>query len=47
MLLTLVVSVAGKRIKVFKKRHKNEPDLGGGDSDNGQSGTDDEPEGEE
>ena len=44
---TMAVPVAGKRIKVFKKRHEDEPDLGGGDSDNGRSMTDDELEGEE
>ena len=44
---TMAVSVTGKRIKAFKKRHEDEPDLGGGDSDNGRSETDDESEGEE
>ena len=43
----MAVPVAGKRIKAFKKRHKDEPDLGGGDSDNGRSRTDDESEDEE
>ena len=32
---TIPVLVAGKRIKAFKKRHEDEPDLGGGDSDDG------------
>ena len=29
----LIVPVAGKRVKVFKKRHKDEPDLGSEDDD--------------
>jgi hypothetical protein len=30
----IAVPVAGKRVKAFKKRHDNEPDLGIGESDN-------------
>ena len=44
---TMAVPVAGKRIKAFKKRHEDGLNLGGEESDNGRSGTDDEPEGEE
>ena len=30
----MAVPVAGKRVKVFKKRHEDEPDLEGVDRDN-------------
>jgi hypothetical protein len=37
----IAVPVAGKRIKAFKKRHDNEPDLGiGGDDDDSGDDTD-------
>ena len=43
----MVIPVAGKRIKAFKKRHDCEPDLVDMDSDGEQSETEDEPMGEE
>ena len=39
----MVVPVAGKRIKVFKKRHKAELDQDDQDSDNDRFGTDVDP----
>jgi hypothetical protein len=36
----IVVPVAGKRVKTFKKRHDNEPDLGSEKSDDETDGTD-------
>jgi translation initiation factor IF-1 len=37
----IVMPVAGKRVKAFKKRHDDEPDLGiGGDDDERDDGTD-------
>jgi hypothetical protein len=39
----IAVPVAGKSIKAFKKRNNNDPDLGSGESDGGESdGTDGE-----
>ena len=35
----MVIPVAGKRIKAFKKRHDGEPDLGGLDSNDEQTET--------
>ena len=43
----MAIPVAGKRIKAFKKRNDDEPDLGGLDSNDEQSETEDEPMGEE
>ena len=43
----MAIPVAGKRIKEFKKRHDDEPDLGGLDSNDEQSETEDGPMGEE
>ena len=43
----MTIPVARKRIKAFKKRHDNEPDLGGLDSNDERSETEDEPTGEE
>jgi hypothetical protein len=34
----IAVPVAGKRVKAFKKRHDNEPDLGIGESDDDDTG---------
>ena len=42
----MAVPVAGKRIKAFKKRHKDEPDLEGVESDNDRFGADDDLEDE-
>ena len=42
----MAIPVVGKRIKAFKKRHDDEPDLRGMDSDDEQSETEDEPMGE-
>ena len=36
--------MAGKRIKAFKKRHEDEPDLDDVDDDDGRIGTDGDPE---
>jgi hypothetical protein len=38
----IVVLVVGKRVKAFKKRHDDEPDLGSEESDNDTDGTDGE-----
>jgi hypothetical protein len=38
----IAVPVAGKRVKVFKKRHDNEPDLGIGESDDDNDDTNDD-----
>jgi hypothetical protein len=35
----IVVPVAGKRIKAFKKRHEDSPDLRSEESNNGKDGT--------
>ena len=43
----IVIPVAGKRVKAFKKRHEGKPDLEGMDGDDGRSGANDEPEDEE
>ena len=43
----MAIPVAGKQIKAFKKRHDDEPDLGGLDSNDERSETEDEPTGEE
>ena len=43
----MVIPVAGKRIKAFKKRNDGEPDLGDMDNDDEQPKTEDEPMGEE
>ena len=43
----MAILVAGKRIKVFKKRHDGEPDLGNIGSDVKQPDAEDEPMGEE
>ena len=43
----MVILVAGKRIKAFKKGHDDEPDLGGLDNSNERSETEDKPTGEE
>ena len=43
----MAIPVAGKRVKVFKKRHEGEPDLGSMDGDDERSEADDEPEDEE
>ena len=43
----MAVPVAGKRVKAFKKRHEDEPELEGVDSDNNWSGTNGDPEDEE
>ena len=43
----MAIPVVGKRIKAFKKRHDDEPDLGGLDSNDEQSETEDELKGEE
>ena len=40
----MAVPVAGKRVKVFKKRHEDEPDPNNLDSDNDRFGADDYPE---
>ena len=40
----MAVPVAGKRVKVFKKQHEDEPDLESVDIDNDRSGIDAEPE---
>jgi hypothetical protein len=40
----IVVPVAGKRIKAFKKRHEDSPDLGSEESDDDRDGTDGDPE---
>ena len=42
----MAVPVTGKRVKVFKKRHEEEPDLEGVDSDNDRFGIDVDPEDE-
>ena len=39
----IAVSVAGKRIKAFKKRHEDEPDAGNVESDDDRSGADGDP----
>jgi hypothetical protein len=39
----IVVPVAGKRIKAFKKRHVDSPDLGSEESDDDGDGTDGDP----
>ena len=43
----MAIPVAGKRIKALKKRHDNEPDLGGMDNDDEHPEAEDEPVGEE
>ena len=43
----MAIPVGGKRIKVFKKRHDGEPELGGIDSDDEQPEAEDEPADEE
>ena len=43
----IAIPVAGKRVKVFKKRHEDELDSGSMDGDDGWSEADDEPEDEE
>ena len=43
----LVIPVGGKRIKAFKKRHDDEPDPGGTNSEDECPETEDEPMGEE
>ena len=43
----MAIPVVGKRIKAFKKRHDDEPDLGGLNSDDEQSETEGEPMGDE
>ena len=40
----IVVPVAGKRIKAFKKLHEGAPDAGKMESDEDRFGTDDDPE---
>mgnify|MGYP006905980914 CR=1 FL=1 len=40
----IAVPVAGKRIKAFKKRHEDEPGLGGVDDDNDHFGADEDSE---
>ena len=40
----IVVPMAGKRIKAFKKRHEDEPGLGGVDDDNDHFGADEDSE---
>ena len=42
----MAVTVTGKRVKAYKKRHEDEPDLEGVDIDSGRSGMDDEPQDE-
>jgi hypothetical protein len=37
----IAMSVAGKRVKAFRKRHDNEPDLESGESDDDTGGTND------
>ena len=44
---SMVIPVAGKRIKAFKRRHDDEPDLGGMISDDEHPKAEDEPMGEE
>jgi hypothetical protein len=42
----ITVPVAGKRVKAFKKRHDDEPDLGiGDDDDDNDDGNDDDTDG--
>ena len=43
----MAILVAGKRVKIFKKRHDNEPDLGGMDNDGEKPEVEDEPVDEE
>ena len=43
--MRVAIPVAGKQIKMFKKRHDGEPDLRGLDNDDEQSKTEDEPMG--
>ena len=43
----MAIPVAGKRIKAFKKRHDDEPDPGGTDSEDEHPEAEDEPMGEE
>jgi hypothetical protein len=44
--MRIAVPVAGKRVKAFKKRHDNEPDLGIGESDDdNDDGNDDDTDG--
>ena len=43
----MTIPVAGKRIKAFKKRHDDEPDPGGTDSEGEHPEVEDEPMGEE
>ena len=43
----MAILVAGNRIKAFKKRHDDEPDLGGTDSEDEHPEAEDEPMGEE
>jgi hypothetical protein len=42
----IAVPVARKRVKAFKKRHEDEPDLGSVDSDKDRFGIDGDPEDE-
>ena len=44
---TMVIPVAGKRIKAFKKRHDDEPDPVSLDSSDERSETKEDPTGEE
>ena len=45
--MRMAIPVVGKRIKAFKKRHDDEPDLGGMDSDDEHPEAEDELMGEE
>jgi hypothetical protein len=40
----VVVPVAGKRVKMFKKRHDDEPDLRNEESNDDEDGTEGDPE---
>jgi hypothetical protein len=44
--MRITVPVAGKRVKAFKKRHDDEPDLGIGGDDNNNDGNDDDTDGD-
>jgi hypothetical protein len=42
----IAVPVAGKRIKAFKKRHEDNPDMESRENDDDRDGTDGDPEDE-